>query len=95
MKIVRLQIGKQADIDQDCVRLEEQRDGTWRLSASGLCFGDGAESVTVIDGPRFGTLAEAEEAGLAWAASVGVTELVVGYGTVEQPLEDLEIDKPL
>ena len=96
MDLVRLPIGKQASVDVDCIRIEEQSDGRWKLTATALCVdADEADSASIVDSPAFATAAEAEAAGLAWAENVGVATLHVSLGTLTQPLETLEIDKPL
>ena len=97
MEFVRLPTGEQAPVDADCLRLEEQADGTWKLTASALCVGGDYEgtSVSIVGAPVFDNVADAEANGLAWAANVGVARLVISLGTVQQPLEVLEMDEPL
>lgn len=96
MEVVRLPLGDQAGLDDDCIRLEERPDGTWSLTGTALCSGqDEGESVSIVGGPTFVTKAEAEAVGLAWAGDVGVSRLVISCGTSEHPLETLEIDRPL
>jgi hypothetical protein len=96
MEIVRLPVGTQAAVDADCIRLEEQPDGRYKLTASALCTdADEGESVSIIDAPLYPTAEDAEVAGLAWATSVGVERLFVSTGTLAQPLQMIEIDKPL
>jgi hypothetical protein len=96
MEIVRLPVGKQASADVDCIRIEELGGSTFRLTASALCVEtDDGDSVSIIDGPLFDTIEQAEVAGIAWATNVGVERLFVSTGTLEQPLEVLEMDKPL
>lgn len=96
MKIIRLPIGEQASVDADCIRIEEQSSGTYQLTASAMCRGtDDGESVTILGGLVFATVEEAEAAGLAWAAEVGVERLFVSTGTRQRPLELTEIDGPL
>jgi hypothetical protein len=94
MEITRLPIGEQAPFDADCIRIEEQADGEHLLTASALCEG-GLESVSIVGGPLFATLAQAEEAGLAWAEDVGADHLYISTGTLAQPLKPTEIDLPL
>jgi hypothetical protein len=68
MEIVRLPVGKQASVDADCIRIEEQRGATYRLTASAMCAGaDDGESVSIVGGPVFGTIEEADTTGVAWA----------------------------
>ena len=96
MEIVRLPLGEQASVDADCIRIEEQPGATYKLTASALCVGaDDGESVSVVGGPMFGTIKQAEAAGIAWAANVGVERLFISTGTLAQPLKLIEIDKPL
>ncbi|SEN76042.1 hypothetical protein SAMN05192583_3493 [Sphingomonas gellani] len=96
MDIVKLPVGEQAPIDVDWIRIEEQADGTYTLTASALCRGsDDGDSVSMVDGPRFSSVADAEADGFAWAESVGVERLFVSTGTLTHPLETLEIDRPL
>lgn len=96
MDLVRLPVGKQASVDVDCIRIEEQPDRSWKLTATALCVeADEAESASIVGGPTFATAAEAEAAGIAWAGNIGVETLHVSLGTLAQPLETLEIDKPL
>jgi len=96
MEIVRLPIGEQATVDSDCIRIEEQPGATYKLTASAMCGGafDG-ESVSIVGGPVFETFELAEAAGLAWAADVGVERLFVSTGTLAEPLEIIEIDRPM
>lgn len=96
MDIVRLPVGEQAGVDADCIRIEEQPDGRYKLTASALCTGvDEGESVSIVGSPLFGTAEEAEAAGTLWAMNVGVERLFVSTGTLACPLELMEIDKPL
>ena len=96
MEIVRLPVGEQAPVDADCIRIEELSGSTFKLTASALCVGsDDGDSVSIVDGPVFESDEQAEAAGRAWATNVGVERLFVSRGTLEQPLEVIEIDKPL
>ena len=96
MEVVRLPVGKQAPVDADCIRVEQVAEAVFKLTASAMCVdADVCESVTIIDVPTFNSAEEAEAAGLAWAADVGVDRLFVITGTLAQPLELIEIDKPL
>jgi len=94
MEIVRLPLSKQASVDADCIRIEEQPGATYNLTASAMCVGDG-ESVSIVDGMAFETSEKAEAVGVAWAANVGVKRLFVCTGTLARPLELIEIDRPL
>jgi hypothetical protein len=96
MEIIRLPVGEQASVDDDCLRIEEQADSSYRLTASALCAEtDDAESASIVGAPSFRSLEEAEAAGVTWAATVGVERLVVTSGTLERPLKLIEIDSPL
>ena len=48
-----------------------------------------------VSGPVFDTFALAEAAGVAWATNVCVERLFVSTGTLDHPLELLEVDRPL
>jgi len=94
VEIIRLPVGKQAAVDADCIRIGEQPGGAYKLTASALCTEvDEGESVSIVGTPLFGTVEEAEAAGVAWATNVGVERLFVSTGTLERPLELIEIDK--
>lgn len=96
MEIVKLPVGKQAPVDADCIRIEEQAPGAYKLSGSALCTAvDEDDSVTLVDTQLFGSAGEAEEVGTAWAASIGVDRLYVSMGTLDCPLEVIEIDQSL
>ncbi len=96
MEIVRLPLGEQASVDADCIRIEEQPGATYMLTASALCAGaQDADSVSIVGGAVFGSIEQAEAAGVAWAEDVGVERLFVSTGTLARPLQLLEIDKPL
>lgn len=96
MEVVRLPVGKQGPVDTDCIRIEQTAEAEFRLTASALCVGaDEGESVSIVDGPTFESAEKAEAAGLVWAENVGVERLIVSTGTLDQPLELIEIDKPL
>jgi hypothetical protein len=96
MEIVRLPVGKQAAVDVDCIRVEELAGSTYKLTGTALCVGsDDGDSVSIVDGPVFKTIEQAEAAGIAWATHVGVERLFVSTGTIDQPLEMLEIDRPM
>ena len=96
MEIIRLPLGKQPSVDVDCLRIEEQPGATYKLTASAMCVGaDDGESVSIVAAPIFATVEEAEANDIAWAANEGIERLYVSTGTLAQPLELLEIDKPL
>lgn len=84
MDIVKLPTGQQAPDEVDCISIERQDDGRYRLSGTALiACGDGeeAESVALVDIPPYDSYQQAEDVGLAWAAEQGVTCLYVS--TVE------------
>jgi len=96
MEIVRLPVGEQPPVDVDCIRVEELPGSTYKLTGTALCVGsDDGDSVSIVDGPAFKTVEQAEAAGISWATDVGVERLFVSTGTVDQPLEMIEIDKPM
>lgn len=96
MEIIRLPLGKQASVEADCIRIEEQPAGTYKLTATAMCIGaDDGESVSIVDGLEYDTFEQAESTGLAWAANVGVERLFVSTGSQAHPLELIEIDQPL
>jgi hypothetical protein len=96
MEITRLPVGDVAPSDKDCVRIEQQPDGAYKMTASALCTGtDDNESVSIVDGLPFASVQQAEDAGLAWANDVGAEQLYIAVGTLERPLELTEIDLPL
>ena len=94
METIRLELGKQAPVDADCIRVEEQLDGSFRLTASALCIDDDeGSSVSIVGGPVFGSADEAEAAGLTWARDVGVTRLFISTATPAVPFETIEMDE--
>jgi hypothetical protein len=96
MEVIRLPVGEQASVDVDCIRLEELAGSTYKLTGTALCVGsDDGDSVSIVDGPVFETIEQAEAAGMAWATDVGVERLFVSTGTLGQPLQMIEIDKPM
>lgn len=97
MEIIRLELGERPSDDTDCVKVEETSDGRFALSGTVLCQqdGDDAESVSLIHTATFEKMSEAEEAGVVWADAQGVLKLYVGYGTLEHPIAQSEIDGPL
>lgn len=94
MELIRLPVGEPADVDTDCIRIEELTDGTYRLTGTALCGADDAASVSLVNGLSFATQDQAEQAGLTWAESVGVDRLHISLGTLRLPLRLLEIDLP-
>ena len=97
MEVIRLDIGRRPSDDSDCVKVEETSDGRFALTGTVLCEqgGDDAESVSLVGTATFENMAEAEEAGLVWANAQGVQVLYVGYGTLDRPIAQSDIDGPL
>jgi hypothetical protein len=73
MDIITLPVGEAAPIDSDCISIDTAPDG-FRLTGSLLARD---ESHAVVDGEIYGSYADAEAAGLSWAAGCGVTRLYV------------------
>ncbi|WP_375390483.1 hypothetical protein [uncultured Sphingomonas sp.] len=95
MELIRLPLGVQADVDADCIRIEQLEAGSFQLTGSALCVAeDEGASVSLMNGLTYATPDEAEAAGLAWAESVGVHRLFISTGTRQRPLELTEIDLP-
>ena len=79
MQIERLPFGERADDAADCIHIEEA-DGGFLLTGSGLSFereGGGEDSVAIISGQPYPSAEAAENAGLAWAGSLGVERLSI------------------
>ncbi len=97
MEIIRLKLGERPSDDTDCVKVEETSDGRFALSGTVLCQqgGDDAESVSLVETGTFERMSEADEAGVVWANAQGVQVLYIGYGTLEHPIVQTEIDGPL
>jgi hypothetical protein len=96
MEITRLRVGEVAPSDTDCVRIEQEPDGTYKMTASALCARkEENESVSIVNGPVFASAQQAEEAGIAWANDVGAEQLYISVGTLKRPLQPSEIDLPL
>ncbi len=96
MEIIRLPVGDQAPLDADCLRIEEQPDGLFKLTASALCLGeDEGESVSIVGGPLYDTIERAEAAGTTWAETVGVATLHISVGLLGRPLKLMDVDLPL
>ena len=84
MKIVKLPAGEAAPIDSDCIKIVALPDGSCRLEGSVLLNcgdGDEVESVSLVDGGRYGSADEAESAGSAWAEEHCVERLFVSLVT--------------
>lgn len=93
MELVRLPVGKQAPVDTDCIRIEEESARAFKLTGSAMCVEDDeGDSVSLIETQLFATVEEAEQVGTAWAASIGVDRLFVSTGTLACPLETIEMD---
>lgn len=96
MEIIRLPLGEAPPVDVDCLRIEEQPGGEFSLTASALCANDeNGDSMSIAGGPSFASREAAEQAGIAWARSLGAERLIVGTGTLSRPLQLNEIDLPL
>ena len=90
-------MGQRPTDDTDCVKIEETSDRRFALTGTALCQQgeEDAESVSIVETAPFETMLEAEEAGLVWANAQGVQVLYMGYGTLEHPIAQTEIDGPL
>ncbi len=97
LKIIKLELGRRPDNDTDCVKIEETSDGRFALTGTALCQQsyDDIGSVSLVETATFERLSEAEEAGIVWANAQGVQVLYVGYGTLDHPIAQSEIDGPL
>ncbi len=97
MEIIKLGLGQRPDNDTDCVKIEETSDGRFALTGTVLCqqSDDDSESVSLVGTSTFERMSEAEEAGIVWASAQGVQVLYVGYGTLDCPIAQSEIDRPL
>jgi hypothetical protein len=95
VELIRLPVGAQADVDTDCIRIEQLAAGAYRLTGTALCVTeDEGTSVSLMNGLTYPTRDKAEAVGLAWAESVGVERLFISTGTLDQPLALTEIDMP-
>jgi len=91
MEITHLPVGEVAEPEQDCIRIQQMRDGTFMLSGSVLLdCGDAetAESVGLIESEPYGSYEAAEAAGLAWANDHCVRLLHVCRSEGTEPLPD-------
>jgi hypothetical protein len=80
METIKLAEGEQAPQDADCIRVQSGSDGQYKLIAAVLQdLGDEAdvESVSMIRGQPYASQADAEAAGMAWAADHGVSVLYI------------------
>ena len=82
MEIVRLPPGVEADRDTDCIKIDRLSDGRFSLVTSALVDTDEQEedeedSEAVVSSEAYASYDEAEAAGLAWAAGLGVQKLYV------------------
>lgn len=77
MQIERLPFGERADDAADCIHIEEAADGSFLLTGSGLSFEREDDSVAIISGQPYPSAEAAENAGLAWADSLGVERLSI------------------
>jgi len=97
LEIIKLPLGQRPADDTDCVKIEETADGGFALTGTALCqkSNDDSESVSLVDTATFENTSESEDAGLVWANAQGVQVLYVGYGTLDHPLAQTEMDGPL
>ncbi len=97
MEVIKLALGQRPADDTDCVKIEETSNGRFALTGTVLCqqSDDDSETVSLVETATFEKLSDAEEAGLVWANAQGVQVLYVGYGTLDHPIAQTEIDGPL
>jgi hypothetical protein len=91
MEIVTLPPGKSAEVDNDCIRIQELPEGGFMLEGSALVAcgdSDPAESISLIDGQPYASYDEAEAAGIAWASDHCVAVLHVSRSKGTEPLPD-------
>jgi hypothetical protein len=92
MEIIQLPIGKTAPPDSDCIRIQELEGGKFELNGSVLLRcgdSDAAESVAMVGSEPYTSPADAESAGLAWAADHCVEQLYVARSDGTKPLPDI------
>jgi hypothetical protein len=80
MKITRLPHDQAPEADDNCITVQRRDDGRFDLSGTVLLAcgdSDEAESVSLLGGTPYPSFDEAEAAGLAWAESHCVDEVVV------------------
>jgi hypothetical protein len=80
MDIIKLPEGRQAPDEVDCISIERQSEGQYRLTGTALlACGDGeeAESVALVGMPLFASYEAAEDVGLAWAAEQCVERIYI------------------
>lgn len=80
MKIERLPEGERAAKDVDCIHIEAAGDGTFLLVGSALTREpevDDPQSVAIVGSEPYPSYEAAEDAGMAWAAGLGVELLYV------------------
>lgn len=80
MHIIRLPAGEAAPPEADCIAIERRADGRFMLNATALMAcgdTDEAESVSMIGSAPYDHYADAEAAGLAWAAEHCAGEVYV------------------
>ena len=56
---------------------------------------DESESVSLVETATFENISEAEDAALVWANAQGVQVIHLGYGTLDHPIAQTEVDGPL
>ena len=81
MEIVKMPAGETADENTDCIKIGRIPDGRYSLVTSALVISDdeadAGDSEAVVGSDSYATYEEAEAAGLAWAAGLGVDTLYV------------------
>ena len=80
MEIIKLPFGEQAPEDGDCISITAREDGQFDLYATALLAcgdTDDADSVSMIGSTSYPSYADAEDAGMAWAADHCVERLFV------------------
>ncbi|MCD2324083.1 hypothetical protein LQ953_08675 [Sphingomonas sp. IC-56] len=92
MEVIQLPVGKTAPQDSDCIRIQELAGGKFELNGSVLLRcgdSDAAESVAMVGSEPYTSPADAESAGLAWAADHCVEQLYVARSDGTTPLPDI------
>ena len=77
--------GETADKNTDCIKIGRTADGRYSLVTSALVISDdeadAGDSEAVVSSDSYAIYEEAEAAGLAWAAGLGVDTLYVETAT--------------
>lgn len=77
MEIIRLEVGREAPLDSDCINISPIAHGKLNLTGAALC---GDTSVALVSEMIFDTSELAEETGIAWANLQGVETLYIATG---------------